>query len=291
MKVLLLGAEGMLGREILFHLVSQGIETFATCRGSKYLDRVDERKFNLVSSFNASNSGDVISLLDDVSPDVVINCIGVVKQYGSAISDEHYFFLNGSLPRIINAWCNINGRRLVHFSTDCVFTGLKGAYTLGDTPDAFDTYGLSKAIGEVSDVNSLTIRTSIVGIERESHRGLLSWFLSNPDRARLNGYENVYYSGLTTSYLAELVIKYYLDNSRTGLIQLGGPKITKFDLLTLANDVFGRQFQIDRCAKPVNDKSFVSQTAYKDIGARQPTWNELLIHLKNYSIDNDILGN
>ena len=291
MKVLLLGAEGMLGREILFQLVIQGVETFATCRGSKYLDRVDERKFNLVPSFNASKSSDLIALLDDVSPHVIINCIGVVKQYGSSISDEHYFFLNGSLPRIINAWCNINGRRLVHFSTDCVFTGLKGAYTPGDIPDAFDTYGLSKAVGEVSDVNSLTIRTSIVGIERESHRGLLSWFLSNPDRARLNGYENVLYSGLTTSYLAELVIKYYLDNSCTGLIQLGGQKITKFDLLTLANDIFERRFQIDRCAEPGNDKSFVSQAAYRDLGIKQPGWNELLVHLKNNSIDKDFLGN
>lgn len=290
MKILLLGAEGMLGREILFQLVNKGSEVIGTCRGSRYVDRIDQQKFRLAPNFDAGSSAKVIELLDEVSPDVVINCIGVVKQHGDAFDDQHYFFLNGSLPRIIQAWCNLNKSRLVHFSTDCVFTGKDGQYGLRDVPDAFDTYGLSKAIGEVSEGNSLTIRTSIIGIERESRRGLLSWFLSNPDGSLIDGYVNVIYSGLTTSYLAQLVVAHYLDDTHTGLIQVGGPKISKYNLLMLANVIFDRKIHVRRCTKYISDKSFDSDSAFKKIGISQPDWCELLQHLKAKSIDRAIFG-
>jgi dTDP-4-dehydrorhamnose reductase len=288
MKILILGSEGMLGREILFQLtnvVDRKVEIFATCRGEMYSDNASEERFNAVTQFDASKSSIVLDVLNRICPDVVINCIGVIKQHGSTISEHRYFYLNACLPRIINVWCKNRSARLLHFSTDCVFSGKKGDYSLKDKPDAFDIYGLSKILGEVDDSNSLTIRTSIVGLERKSNQGLLSWFFSNPDESSVNGYDHVLYSGLTTSYLAGLVVEKFLDHNYSGLIQLGGPKISKYDLLSMANEVFSRNIHINKHSKIRSDKSLSSDSIYLKLGISQPSWKELLVHLRDNSIE------
>ena len=292
MKILIFGSEGMLGREILYQLVllnkiKKNLKISATCRGNKYTDLVSTDDFNAITNFDASSSDNIINILNQESPNVVINCIGIVKQYGSTIPDHEYFFLNSSLPRIINFWCVSKNSKLIHFSTDCVFSGNKGDYTLTDLPDAVDVYGLSKRLGEIINGNTLTIRTSIIGFEKSTRRGLLSWFFGIAPNTEINGYTKVMYSGLTTTYLANLVIKYYLNSKQLGLIQLGGEKISKYDLLKLANNIFNKQIIINKYDKIINDKSFESLSAYKDIGINQPTWEDMLKDLNKNSINNN----
>jgi len=286
MKILILGSEGMLGREILYQLSkSKKYQIYATCRGKNYLDKVDTSLFKPITKSNIETSSEILDILNRVKPDRVINCIGVIKQHGSKIPEHKYFFLNSSLPRIIESWCNLNKKKLIHFSTDCVFNGSKGGYGPEDTPDALDVYGLSKYLGEVRGKYSLTIRTSIIGFERNSNNGLLSWFLSNPENTFVNGYSNVMYSGLTTTYLAKIVCSYLLESNHYGLLQLGGPRISKYELLVLINNSFNAKILVKKYADISSDKTLCSNLAFSKLNITQPSWNDMIQHLKENSIN------
>lgn len=286
MKILILGSEGMLGREILYQLSrTKKYQIYATCRGISYKDKVNLELFTPVTDTNIETSSEIISILDKIKPDYIINCIGVIKQHGSNISEHKYFFLNSSLPRIIESWCNLNKKKLIHFSTDCVFDGAKGDYAPKDIPNALDIYGLSKYLGEVMGKNSLTVRTSIIGFERDSNKGLLSWFLSNPEKTIVNGYSNVLYSGLTTSYLASIVQSHLLESNHSGLLQLGGPKISKYELLLLINDIFDSKILVKKYEDIVSDKTLCSKLACSQLDIEQLSWSDMLNHLKVNSID------
>ena len=278
-KLLLLGSEGMLGREILNTLLlSNNYHIHATCRGATYRDYSDSSKFTQHTSFEASSFSSVFELLDGLKPEVIINCVGVVKQHDE-IESAKFFEINSLFPRIIEFWASNNNSKIIHFSTDCVFDGKKGNYRESDKPNARDVYGLSKVFGEISSDNSLTIRTSIIGHERDSSLGLLDWFLSQKD-GRVEGYTKAFFSGTTTSYLAELVVNNLPKLIEiSGILQIGGPRISKFDLLELINEIYSTNVNITPSENLKVDKSLNSSKAKEILNIEIQSWDYMIRHL------------
>lgn len=197
------------------------------------------------------------SRIREIRPDVVVNCIGVLVRE-SEEEPVRAVLLNSYLPHLLaRLGCEL-GFRLVHLSTDCVFSGKAGGYEEGAFRDGDTFYARSKALGEVDSNGHLTIRTSIIGPELKTNgTGLLHWFLNQT--GRIVGYKRVYWSGVTTRVLAES-IRVLLEQEATGLIHLTMPeRISKFDLLRLFAEVWERtDLVIDEDAGHVSDKSLVS---------------------------------
>lgn len=281
-KVLVLGVEGMLGRELLNSAINNSYTVYGTVRGSNYVDKLNVSKFNVINSFDASNFKGVLDLLDNLQPDIVLNCVGNIKQI--ELKDNDTFILNSILPRLLTHWCNLNSSYFIHFSTDCVFDGFSGPYDSSSIPNDISLYGLSKALGEVNNDCSLTIRTSIIGHESKQRKlSLLDWFLSQKDD--VDGFKNAYFSGLTTTYLSYLVFKYIIPDKKTGLLNLPGPCINKFDLLNLISEVYGHNININPSYNFKINKCIMDNLFYEYFNLSQPSWYNMLIHLKENSVE------
>lgn len=245
MRILILGASGMLGNAV-YRLFSKDltIETFGTVRNDniKLLFGEDKRK-RLISGVDVGNSDALVRVIDAVSPNVVINCIGLVKQLEQANDPLSAIPINSLLPHRISRICSLVGARFIHISTDCVFSGLKGLYKEDDQADARDIYGVSKYLGEVSGKDCLTLRTSIIGHEIQGNRSLIDWFLS--ERDSIEGYRHAIFSGLPTVELAQVIRDYVLPNPKlSGLFHLSGNPISKFELLKIVANQYKKEIDI-----------------------------------------------
>jgi dTDP-4-dehydrorhamnose reductase len=182
--------------------------------------------------------------------------------------------VNALFPHRVAALCAASGARLIHFSTDCVFSGGRGAYREEDVPDPIDLYGRSKLLGEVDAPGALTLRTSIIGRELEHFTGLLEWFLrSGPV---VGGYTRVVWSGVTTNYVASLVGTLIRDAPLDGLFHVSSAPITKHDLLVALRDAFGKQTRIEPQASPVSDRSLESDRFWSRTGLNRPRWDDMI---------------
>jgi dTDP-4-dehydrorhamnose reductase len=246
MKILVLGATGMLGHKLLQGL-SPGHEVWGTVRGQTAqapeipgFDRV-----NLIGEVSAANLGSIRQALEAVTPDVVLNCIGIVKQIDAAKDAITSITINALLPHQLAELCvQTGGARLIHFSTDCVFSGRSGPYRESDQPDATDLYGRSKLLGEVDRPGCLTIRTSIVGRELRRGTGLIDWFVSQRGR-QVRGYRQALYTGLTTQAMADVVrMILAFHPGLSGVWQVSADPIDKCSLLELVNEVYGLDIRI-----------------------------------------------
>jgi dTDP-4-dehydrorhamnose reductase len=263
MKVLILGGAGMLGHQ-LWKVISSRFDTFATLRNhSSSLGLFDRSR--VIAGVAAEDFDSVIQAFAKVRPDVVINCIGIVKQQGASKDPVACLGINSLFPHRLARLCQASQARLIHVSTDCVFSGKKGNYTESDFPDADDLYGRSKLLGEVQGPGCITLRTSIIGRELQTQQGLVEWFLSNAGKT-VSGYTNAIFSGLTTTALAELIahlIMHFPDLD--GLWHVAAQPINKFDLLTLVRDTFGANIKI------VADDRFHCDRSLCDLRFRQAT--------------------
>lgn len=208
MKILVLGATGMLGRTA-FQVLSNtvGVEAYGTVRSeSVRVSFKKELRGNLLTGIDVLNHDQLVEALKVTRPDVVLNCVGLVKQLASADDPLSALPINSIFPHRLARACALANARLVHVSTDCVFSGDKGGYLESDFPDARDLYGRSKLLGEVAYPNSITLRTSIIGPEVQSQHGLVAWFLGQT--GSVNGFTNAIFSGLTTDELTKVVVKY-----------------------------------------------------------------------------------
>ena len=285
MKILLLGAEGMLGREILKQLLDEKkrLNIYATIRGSSYKDKLDINKFDVVNNFDANDLQLTLKTLDHIKPDVIVNCIGVVKQLKA--DDDLFFRINSIFPLFLQHWVNRQKNSfLINISTDCVFNGKGAPYSITSMPDEIDIYGISKAFGEVKDKKSLTLRTSIIGHElKENKIALLDWFLNQ--HKKVYGYTNAYFSGLTTSVLAEYVILVIKNQKLTGLVNIPGPRISKFELLNIVKDVYSHNIDIVESSDLVIDKTLIGDDFYNVYNIKKKDWRAMLLHLKLNSIN------
>lgn len=277
MRVLVLGVTGMLG-SVAFRLLEAEPEhsVFGTTRSAGALRLFpEELRSRIFTGIDAENFGSIVSVLERVRPDVVINCIGVVKQLTSADDPLIALPINSLLPHKLARLCHLAGARLIHFSTDCVFSGRKGNYSESDFADAGDLYGRSKLLGEPDDEHTLTIRTSIIGRELTTQNGLVEWFLhAGRDVA---GYTKVIFTGLTTDELTRVVAQHVLPRSDIrGVYHVGSEPICKYDLLQLINSRYGLDKRIEPDGNIAIDRSLDSNRFRTATGYCPPAWPDMI---------------
>ena len=208
-----------------------------------------------------------------------MNCLGVVKQRPEAELALPSISINSLLPHRITRVLESFGGRLIHISTDCVFSGRRGNYTEEDEPDPVDLYGRSKALGEVIADNAVTIRTSMIGRELRNHHGLLDWFLAQRTM-NVRGFRHAMWSGVTTLHLAEIIDRIIHDHRNlTGLHQVSSGRTSKFDLLRLLGEAYGRDVEISPDDAFHCDRSLVGTRFENATGYRCPPLQELIVSM------------
>ena len=231
--ILVLGASGLLGRYVVASACHRsGLETHAAV-WSRSLDLPSTK----VHRADLRNAETVRQLLESVRPELVINCAGVVK----SICDDGFeaALLNVALPHLVAQTVERFGGRLLHLSTDCVFSGRRGRYTEEDLPDPVDLYGRTKLAGEVLAAPHLTVRTSFIGIEVGAQRGLLGWFLAQ--KGSVPGFRRAIWSGLTADVLARVLLDLGDRSDVVGLLHVAGEAIDKASLLGLLARCFQKK--------------------------------------------------
>ncbi len=278
MRILVLGASGMLGNAVMNHFAKKGQhETWGTLRsqlGKKFF--TDDIQSRLISSIDVLNQETLLRVFADIRPDVVINCVGLIKQLKDANDPLQVLPLNAMFPHHLAKLCTVAGTRLIHISTDCVFSGNKGRYTEMDESDAKDLYGKSKYIGELHDyAHVITLRTSIIGHELNSNHALVDWFLSQQDPVK--GFTKAIFSGLPTIELAEVIHDLILPQTDLhGLYHVSASPITKFDLLNIVAEVYEKEIVIQPDDEFVIDRSLDSSKFQQASGYRPTDWHALI---------------
>lgn len=282
-KILVLGATGMLGNAIMRALFDSedGYRVFGTMRSSsglRHFSSIPRERF--VTDLNVQNQEEVVALLSSLRPDVVINCVGLVKQHADASDPLAALSINSMLPHRLAGLCALMGARLIHVSTDCVFDGAKGGYIESDPSDARDLYGKTKFLGEVAAPH-ITLRTSIIGHELDSTRSLIGWFLSQ--EGTIQGYTRAVFSGLPTIELANVIRDYVLPNpGLSGLYHVAAAPISKHDLLTLVSKAYGKSIKIIPDDDFALDRSLNGDRFTKATGYRAPSWPELVAKMQAF---------
>lgn len=275
MKILVLGATGMIGN-VVFKTLSSKYEVWGTIRSSIgkefFSDALQQR---LISKVDVLEEDLLIDLMNEVKPDVVINCIGLTKHLKGSDDPLISKTINSLYPhRLVNI-CSIIGARLIHISTDCVFSGRKGNYSENDPSDAKDIYGKSKFLGEVSYLGTITLRTSTIGHELSSAYGLLNWFLSQDGQCK--GFSRAIFSGITTVELARVIRDIViLRTDLSGLYQLSGQPISKYELLKIISKEYKKPIDIIKDDQFVIDRSLNSIKFNNATGYVAQDWPELI---------------
>lgn len=283
---MVLGGTGMLGH-VLIQTLKSSHDVTASVRGGGELSDVAKQKLQgipLVSGVVAENFDSVAAALSKCQPDAIVNCIGIIKQTAAAKDPLPSIKVNSLFPHLLADWCRKNGSKLIHLSTDCVFSGRKGMpYTQDDNPDPVDLYGRSKLLGEVAGPNALTLRTSMIGRELRGHDSLVDWFLRQKGKT-VKGFAKAIYSGLTTPVLARLIAKMIAEQPQLeGVWQVAADPINKYDLLHLIRDSFGLDIAIEQDTQFTCDRRLEGRLFQQATGFQAPTWPEMIAELAEIS--------
>jgi dTDP-4-dehydrorhamnose reductase len=277
-KVLILGATGMLGHTLFGELTKfRGLDVYGTARGISGLEWTFEEGVleKIRTGVDAENFDTIIRAMASVQPDIVINCIGLIKQDPLGKDPLSAITVNAQLPHRISLVCKSAGARMIHFSTDCAFDGKKGAYTEKDPSNAKDLYGRTKYLGEVEYSHCITLRTSIIGHELKGKRGLVEWFLSQ-DR-QIRGFTNAIYTGFPTVEMARIVSEFVIPNPHLeGLYHVSSEPISKYELLKLIARKYSKQIEIEPYDEFYCDRSLDSTLFRDKTGYVPPSWQELV---------------
>lgn len=280
MKLVVLGGRGMLGHKLFHTLLDAYPDTVCTVSGVLNREKYEAiglfQRGEVIENVDAMDTAALHDLLTQTRPDYVINCIGVIKKRPEARAPIPSIQINSLLPHLLAHWASAWGGRLIHFSTDCVFSGRRGQYTEVDFSDAEDLYGRSKYLGEVAVENALTLRTSIIGRELDHFASLLEWFLRNESPV-VRGYTRSIYAGVTTNELSRVVRRLIEKHPQlTGLYQVVSPSITKYDLLLKVRVAFGRKIEITPGDREVCDRSMSGAKFLAATGYESPSWDDLV---------------
>jgi dTDP-4-dehydrorhamnose reductase len=279
MRILVLGGDGMLGHQ-LFKTLSRRHDVRVTLRQrlSAY------RNFNLFSAENAYEGVEMgsldglIDVLGEFRPLAVVNAVGIVKQRSTAKESVPSLEINSLFPHRLAGLCKAAGVRMVHMSTDCVFSGRTGRYREADLSDAEDLYGRTKYLGEVDESHCVTLRTSMIGKELSRKQGLLEWFMSQ--KGSVQGFKNAIFSGFTTLELSRIIERILTEYpEKGGLYHVSSDPISKFDLLTLIKREMGLRIEIIPTEEPRLDRSLDSTKFRKEFDYTPPTWEEMIEEL------------
>lgn len=269
-RVLVIGASGMAGHVIYsFFKNHTDYETL----GTTYRTKVYEENIIL----DIKNGDEVKLIIEKFSPHFIINAVGVLIS-GSKKSISNTIYVNSYFPHFLEDICFSSKIKLIHISTDCVFSGKKGKYREFDIKDARDVYGLSKSLGEINNRKDLTIRTSIIGPEvKLSGEGLFHWYMSQPNNSELKGFLNHYWSGVTTLVLAQKIFE-VLESNITGVLHLtNNERISKHNLLLVFKKIWNKA-QVSAFDSDFKDKSFIN-TIYPELTVKR-SYEEMLQEMK-----------
>ncbi len=270
-KVLLLGATGMAGH-VAYHYLKET---------NKYeiIDVVFRNKLTAESIvLDVTDKYATEELIKSVKPDIIVNCIGILIK-GSQQHPDNAIYINAYFPHLLERLSSEIDAKLIHISTDCVFSGKKGNYSEYDFKDADDIYGRSKALGEVINGKDLTLRTSIIGPElKQDGEGLFHWFMHQ--EGKVNGFIDAIWGGVTTIELAK-AIDIAIEQNFTGIVHLSNGKgINKYDLLNLFRNIWNRSgIDINPFEGHVVDKSLQASTFYN---LNVPSYRKMLYEMKNW---------
>jgi dTDP-4-dehydrorhamnose reductase len=270
----------MLGHR-LWQSLNNKHEVYATCREIRP-DLNEAHNFDstcLIPDVSVEDFNSIISCIDALNPDVVINCIGIIKQKSQAKETIPSILINALFPHLLATLCQAANIYLFHFSTDCVFSGKKGMYTETDVSDAEDLYGRTKYLGEVNERGCITIRSSIIGKEITGQNGLLEWFLSNKGGS-VKGFTKAIYSGFTVLEMSRIV-DFIIENNvgLSGVWQVASEPISKYDLLSKINSKLKLGITIIPDDSYICDRSLNGEAFNKKTGYSPPSWDEMIDEL------------
>jgi len=279
--VLILGGAGMLGHK-LFQTLRERFDTFVTLRASGppwHGYPFDPDRGRGIGGVEASDLDTVAAAIARARPEVVVNCIGIVKQRAAAADADESMRVNAQFPPLLARLCRERGCSLIHLSTDCVFSGRRGGYSEDDEPDPVDLYGRSKLLGEVTDAGCLTLRTSMIGRELSGQLGLLEWLISRRG-GRVGGFRNAVFSGLTTAALSRVIAAVVSDHDGLeGLFHVTGEAISKLKLLERINRALGLGIAIEPVDEPRLDRSLDGSRFAAATGISVPSWDSMIAGL------------
>lgn len=277
MRVLILGGSGMLGHK-LWQVCARRFDAYVTLRQARvpaaFGGLFDPAR--VVGRVSAEDADGVARAFAAVRPDVVVNCVGVVKQDAAAKDPVTAISVNALFPHRLAALAAAAGARLIHLSTDCVFSGRGGGYREADAPDAEDLYGRTKLLGEVGGPNCLTLRTSMIGRELAGSHGLVEWFLGQEGKT-VRGFRRAVFSGFTTAALAEIIADLIAEHrALEGVWHVAAEPINKFDLLSLVKRVYGAGIEIEPDETFACDRSLRAERFREATGIGAPSWPEMI---------------
>ncbi len=257
-------------------------EVWGTIRNKSTLRFFSENNHaRIIADVDVLNHHTLTTILAQIKPDYVINCIGLVKQLAEVDDPLITLPINAMLPHHLARLCDLAGAKLLQISTDCVFSGCKGNYTEEDTSDATDLYGKSKFIGELDYAHTVTVRTSIVGHELQSKHSLIDWFLSQKESCK--GYSKAIFSGLPTITLAEIIHDYIISNSHLqGVYHVASSPVSKFELLSLIAEQYDQKTAIIEDKSVEIDRSLNAEKFKLATGYVAPSWPVLIKQLHQY---------
>lgn len=277
-RTLILGASGMLGSTVLRALHGRANQkVLATVRSaSSFRHFTPEQQVDMIANVDVLDSDVLVALLNRTKPDTIINCVGLIKQQSAAKDPLVALPLNAMFPHKLARLAALAGARLVHISTDCVFSGATGSYTEESKADAEDLYGISKHLGEVVEYdNAITLRTSIIGRELTTTYSLVDWFLAQ--KREVKGFDRAIFSGLPTCELAAVIRDYVMPKPELkGLYHVSAKPISKYALLELIAAEYGKDIKIIRDEQFVIDRSLISTRFSQASGYVAPSWPELI---------------
>lgn len=281
MRTLVLGATGLLGNAV-FRVLSETepADTWGTLRdpqaGRYFVPALRER---LVAVQNLEDPAQLAALLDEVQPDAVVNCASVAR--GAMGDAMHSLAILAVLPRRLAHLCAARGVRFVQMGSDGVFSGAKGRYTEADLPDATDIYGTAKQLGELREPHTVTLRTSILGPELGAGRSLLSWFLAQQGECR--AFTRAIFSGFPTVVLARLIRDEVLTRpALQGVYHVATDPISKYDLLRLVAERYGKEIRLVADDTVVLDRSLDASRFRAATGYVAPLWPRLVDEMHSH---------
>jgi dTDP-4-dehydrorhamnose reductase len=276
MRILILGADGMIG-----HKIAQSLEDFELILASR--KSISSKSIGIINGKMVLHNlitDSLDLLLDNTTPDIIINCAGITTRRGVEDNIVNTELLNSDLPHKLDSWANLNSKKLIHFSTDCVFSGNRGNYLDNDFADAEDIYGKSKALGEVNSPNTLTIRCSMIGRELYNFTELFEWLKKNKNK-KIEGYSKVFYSGITTVRMGKILNQILNKNlNLSGIYNISSTPISKFDLLVKLSKAFNLNVDIKQNKNNKSNKVLISEKFTEITGIYPPNWDDLISEFK-----------
>ena len=279
MKVLILGSNGLLGNTLSLFLKKKNIKLFFISRKKK-----SSRHFYIE---NLKNFDKLKKLIQNIEPNYIINCVGITHHHKSYKSKKETRIINTSLPIYLSNLCLKKKIYFLHISTDCVYSGSSGYYSEKSKKNPKGYYGLTKSKGEVKNLYTATLRTSFIGPELKNKNQLLNWFLNQKNE--VNGFTKAFFSGLTSLELSFIIYNFFIKSNiyYNEIINVGGPKISKYKLLVILSKFFRKKLKINKDKTYIIDRSLNSDKFKRLTKYKQKSWPIMIKSLKRFMIANN----